>query len=198
MKTPIDLLEPLENELAALYVKTYRADSQEALREIIESLLSSVPGQKVGLEDRPLIRALNLDQTLKKEGRDLWGFSSNDRKAMLAQNHWEALEAVEVGIGGADYALADTGTLVLFSKKSAGRWVSLAPPIHIALLPVEKILPSLDHLMDYLALEKKMSNLGSAMIFITGPSRTADIELNLVMGAHGPRELHVITLLFPC
>jgi L-lactate dehydrogenase complex protein LldG len=198
MKTPIDLLESLEKELAVLYVKTYRADSREALWEIIETLLSSVPGQKVGLENRPLIKTLNLEKALKKEGRDLWGFSSNSRKATLAKNHWQALEAIEVGIGGADYALADTGTLVLFSKESAGRWVSLAPPIHIALLPAEKILPSLDDLMDHLALEKDLSDLGSALIFITGPSRTADIELNLVMGAHGPKALHVITLLFPC
>lgn len=198
MKTPIDLLDSLEKELRALQAKTYRADSPEALGEIIETLLSSIPGQKVGLEDRALIRALDLEKKLEKEGRCLWDFSSHNRREALSRNHWEALEAVDVGIGGADYALADTGTLVLFSKNAAGRWISLAPKIHIALLTMEKILPSLDHLMNHLALEKDLSALGSAVICITGPSRTADIELNLVLGAHGPKELHVITLLFPC
>ena len=102
-----------------------------------------------------------------------------------------------MGLTGVDYALADTGTLVLFSGKSGGRWLSLAPPVHVALLPGERILPSLD---DFLALFPEgdsFLSLGSAITFISGASRTADIELKLVHGAHGPKQLHVVTLLFP-
>jgi L-lactate utilization protein LutC len=124
------------------------------------------------------------------------GIGGGDRKASLWANSWEAVRSVDIGIGGADYALADTGTLVLFSAQSGGRWVSLAPTIHICLLPREKILSSLDDLFSCLADPSIEASRGSAITFITGPSRTADIELTLVMGAHGPKELHVIILLF--
>ncbi|MGC1402875.1 MAG: LUD domain-containing protein [Thermodesulfobacteriota bacterium] len=197
MKTRTDLLIQLENELTALQARTYRAGSKEELLEILDSLLSASSAQRVALENRSLIHDLNLEKELQKEGRDLLGFSPRDRKGVLREKDWEAVRISDVGIGGADYALADTGTLVLFSAKSSGRWVSLAPDIHIVLLPVERILASLNEILDQLSLEKDLSVFGSAVIFITGASRTADIELKLVMGAHGPKELHVVTLLFP-
>ncbi len=197
MKTRTDLLIQLENELTALQARTYRAGSKEELLEILDSLLSASSARRVALENRSLIHDLNLEKELQKEGRDLLGFSPRDRKGVLREKDWEAVRTSDVGIGGADYALADTGTLVLFSAKSSGRWVSLAPDIHIVLLPVERILASLNEILDQLSLEKDLSVFGSAVIFITGASRTADIELKLVMGAHGPKELHVVTLLFP-
>ncbi len=197
MKTRTDLLDQLENELTALQAKTYRAGSKEELLDILDSLLSASSAQRVALENRSLIHALNLEKELQKEGRHLLGFTPKERKGILREKDWEEVRTIEVGIGGADYALADTGTLVLFSANSSGRWVSLAPDIHIVLLPLGRILASLDEVFDRLSLAKDLSSLGSAVIFITGASRTADIELKLVMGAHGPKELHVVTLLFP-
>ena len=197
MRTRTEILEQLEKELKALQAKTYRAASREELSGILDSLLLDSHSEKVALENRPLIHDLNLEEALQKEGRKLLGLNLEDRKAALKEKDWEAVRTIDVGISGADYALADTGTLVLFSAGSSGRWVSLAPTIHIVLLPVERILPSLDELFDELKRAGNLSSLGSAVIFITGASRTADIELKLVMGAHGPKELHVVTLLFP-
>lgn len=196
MKTRTDLLEQLENELTALQAKTYRADSKEELVGILDSLLTASSARRVALENRSMIHDLNLEKELQKEGRHFLGFTPGDRKGALKEKDWEAVRTSDVGIGGADYALADTGTLVLFSANSSGRWVSLAPDIHIVLLPLERILASLDEVFDRLSPVEDLSSFGSAVIFITGASRTADIELKLVMGAHGPKELHVVTLLF--
>ncbi len=197
MKTRTDLLEQLEKELAALQVKVYRAHSKEELLVILDTLLTVSQGPTVALENRSLIQDLDLEKMLSQENRRIVGFQQADRRKTPREKDWEAIRAVEFGIGGADYALADTGTLVLFSAQSAARWISLAPEIHIVLLPVERILPSLDEVFAQLSLSEDLSSFGSAITFITGPSRTADIELTLVMGAHGPKELHVVTLLFP-
>lgn len=101
----------------------------------------------------------------------------------------EAVAQIEVGITSADYALADTGSLVMFTESHESRLLSLLPPCHIAVIESSKIVPSLD---DVLRLRPLPGADSSAMVIITGPSRTADIEMRLVRGVHGPGEIHVI------
>lgn len=96
-----------------------------------------------------------------------------------------------VGITSADYALADTGSLVLFSSPAEARLISLLPPAHIAVVRRESILTGLDELFSLVPLPADRS---SSMVMITGPSRTADIEQILVRGVHGPGELHVVVV----
>lgn len=97
----------------------------------------------------------------------------------------------DVGITSADYALAETGTLVLFSSPEEARMISLLPPVHLALLPRERLLGNLDELFQTVADPAARS---SSMVLITGPSRTADIEQILVRGVHGPGEIHVVVV----
>jgi L-lactate dehydrogenase complex protein LldG len=96
--------------------------------------------------------------------------------------------AAAVGITAVDYALADSGTLCLLTAKNQPRTASLLPPVHIAVLRPRQIIRGLDDLFALLPRD----NLSSAVTLITGPSRTADIELTLVVGVHGPQQLHVI------
>lgn len=102
-----------------------------------------------------------------------------------------ACAAVELGITGADYALADTGTLVLLSSAEEARMISVLPPVHLAVVARAKILSGLDELLSVLP---DPSALTSSMVLITGPSRTADIEQILVRGVHGPGEIHVVVV----
>jgi L-lactate utilization protein LutC len=102
-----------------------------------------------------------------------------------------ACARADFGITSADYALADTGTLVMLSSQSEARLVSLLPPVHIALVPRQRILTGLDELFTVLPLPAEQT---SSMVLITGPSRTADIEQILVRGVHGPGEIHVIVV----
>ena len=94
-----------------------------------------------------------------------------------------------IGITGAAYALAETGTLVLLVSPDEARLVSLLPPVHIAVVERERILTGLDELFTVLPTP---CDTTSSMIFITGPSRTADIEQILVRGVHGPGTIHVV------
>jgi L-lactate dehydrogenase complex protein LldG len=103
----------------------------------------------------------------------------------------ELCATVDVGITSADYALADTGTLVLLSSPREARMISLLPPAHIAVVPRARILTGLDELF---ALLPNPAESTSSMVLITGPSRTADIEQILVRGVHGPGVLSVVVV----
>ena len=97
--------------------------------------------------------------------------------------------AAQIGITSADYALADTGSLVMLSSRSEARLVSLLPPAHIAVVPLGRLLTGLDELFTLLPHPAEVS---SSMVVITGPSRTADIEQILVRGVHGPGQITVV------
>ena len=94
----------------------------------------------------------------------------------------------DVGVSTAQAAIAETGTLVLDSACERHRLVSLVPPVHIAIINASAIVETLS---DALTLLQK-KEISPAITFITGPSRTADIELTLAIGVHGPQELYVI------
>lgn len=101
----------------------------------------------------------------------------------------DACAAADIGITSADYALADTGTLVMLSSPAEARMISLLPPEHIAVVPRDRILTGLDELFSILPNPAEQS---SSMVLITGPSRTADIEQILVRGVHGPGRITVM------
>jgi L-lactate dehydrogenase complex protein LldG len=115
-------------------------------------------------------------------------FITGTPNANKAAFMYQAAEA-RIGITAADYALADSGTLCLLAGKGQPRTASLLPPVHVAILRPEQIIRDLD---DLFALLPAGDHLSSAVTLITGPSRTADIELTLVVGVHGPQQLHVI------
>jgi L-lactate dehydrogenase complex protein LldG len=101
----------------------------------------------------------------------------------------EFLFGSDLGITSAQWAIAETATLVLEAESEDHRLISLVPPVHMCLLEASKIRQTLG---EVLALTQ--GNLGHAMTFVTGASRTSDIELTLAIGVHGPGELHIIVL----
>ena len=96
---------------------------------------------------------------------------------------------LKAGITGALSAIAETGTLVISSSKGRPLSASLLAEIHIAVISSSQIVWSLDE-----ALKNKIVRNASAIALITGPSRTADIEMTLTIGVHGPKELHVFIM----
>ena len=107
----------------------------------------------------------------------------------------EKLLSAGVGITTADYAIADTGTLVLLSGGECHRLASLLPPVHVCLLDKRRIFPNLTELLNFL--HKNVysdQSKAQATTFITGPSRTADIEQTLTTGVHGPYRLRVLLM----
>jgi L-lactate dehydrogenase complex protein LldG len=96
---------------------------------------------------------------------------------------------VDVGITTAQAAIAETGTLVLDSSREQNRLISLVPPVHIAIVEATNVYSTLGETLSLLQSDEEISPV---VTFITGPSRTADIELTLAIGVHGPQELYVI------
>jgi L-lactate dehydrogenase complex protein LldG len=96
-----------------------------------------------------------------------------------------------VGVTAAAYGIAETGTLVLCGGPEGGRIESLLPPAHIALLPVGRVVADLPEVLEALERDHEFER-SSAVTLITGPSRTADIELTLTIGVHGPKQLFII------
>ncbi len=99
----------------------------------------------------------------------------------------EAAAESRVGVSEMDWGLADTGTVVQDATDPALRLVSTLPEIHVALLPSDRILPSLADVLPRLD-----PRSAPYIAFVTGPSRTADIERVLTIGAHGPSRLVVV------
>jgi len=97
-----------------------------------------------------------------------------------------------VGITGCFCAVAETGTLMLLSSPDTFSSAALLPETHIAVVPVSRIVPAIE---DAFALAKaERGELPRATNFISGPSRTGDIEQTIVLGAHGPYRVHVILI----
>lgn len=95
-----------------------------------------------------------------------------------------------VGVTGAFAGIAETGTLMLLSGSKTPATVSLLPETHIAVLETERIVATMEQAWDRLRLER--GALPRAVNFVSGPSRTADIEQTVTLGAHGPYRVLII------
>jgi len=100
-----------------------------------------------------------------------------------------------LGLTGVDLAIAETGTLVIRSGAGRPRSISLLPPYHVALFDRTALVESLSQAGVFLEAwhdGREPEDVGAIVAFITGPSRTADIELTLTRGVHGPKEVHAV------
>ena len=149
-----------------------------SLHDVVREALSGDPFSGTGIELIPV--------AVDRAGED----AERDSRAVLRA----AMAGADLGITGVDYAIAETGTCVIIPASGSSRLVSLLPPVHIALIERGQVLPSLDELFTLRRRDFVNGELGSYMNLITGPSRTADIEYQLVTGVHGPGEVHMVLI----
>ena len=161
----------------ALAGKTRRAATAEDARAYVGAVLE---GKTAVASNAPFLRECGI---LELAGVRSGFTDAAELRALCA--------TADVGISSADYALADTGTLVMLASPAEARLISLLPPVHIAVVPKERLLSGLDELFTILPHPAEQT---SSMVLITGPSRTADIEQILVRGVHGPGEIHVVVV----
>ncbi|TXL65890.1 lactate utilization protein C [Cerasibacillus terrae] len=124
-------------------------------------------------------------QKLQKNGHEVHLWNEKDGKG----NQIFA-ERADVGISFSDITLAESGTVTLFIDKYHGRSISLMPKAYIAIIPKSTIVPRMTQATK--AIHEKQqheNNVPSCVSFVTGPSNSADIEMNLIVGVHGP--IHV-------
>jgi L-lactate dehydrogenase complex protein LldG len=101
----------------------------------------------------------------------------------------EVCAGADLGVTGALLGVASSGSILAAAGSSSSRLASLLPPAHLAILPVERLVAGFEELFSTLG--EHLEGASSAVL-ITGPSRTADIEMVLVRGVHGPRHVHVL------
>ncbi|HUD99901.1 MAG TPA: lactate utilization protein [Bryobacteraceae bacterium] len=174
---PETRVESMLRAVEALAGKTHRAATPDDARAYVAAVID---GRTAVASNAPYLRDCGIV--------DLPCVQSDftDAAALRA-----VCATVDVGITSADYALADTGSLVMLASPAEARLISLLPPVHIAVVPKERLLSGLDELLTILPDPAAET---SSMVLITGPSRTADIEQILVRGVHGPGEIHVVVV----
>jgi L-lactate dehydrogenase complex protein LldG len=176
-----NLIESFKQNLEAVNGHCMIAHSQIGVAEALTTIISALQktrlrAQRIAISDAPEVERLIHMTDLEIE------------ELGIAPNASEIF-GFDVGITTAQAAIAETGTLVLDSARERHRFVSLVPPVHIAIVAASTIRATLG---ETLAMLENRKELSPAVTFITGPSRTADIELTLTIGVHGPQELYVI------
>jgi L-lactate dehydrogenase complex protein LldG len=136
---------------------------------------------------------------LENEINKVWpmeGIDVHVWNPVLKEKNIEVSERADIGITFSDITLAESGTVVLFSDENKGRSISLLPKTYLCIIPKSSIVPRLTQAAERISSQIQMGNhLSSCVDFITGPSNSADIELNLIVGVHGPVKASYIVVL---
>ena len=148
--------------------------SQAGIVDALKLLVAEQNIQKATVWNTPHLKQFRIADSLHSLGVEL--ISPNANKHEMAQ--------CDLGITEAYFILPETGTIALYSSAEKPRAVSLLPRVHLAITRPEMLRSD----MHQVFAEAKDSNY---LVFITGPSRTADIELTVTLGVHGPKNLYV-------
>ncbi len=195
------LIEQLGQTVPALHMDLHLEPSiEQAARDIGQLILEKEPEwgtrKSVVCWDHPLINQLKLSEVAELRQIPIYdtGFDGSDpqrKKEIRSQ-----VEASFMGITSADYCVAATATLAMKTRPGHARSVSLVPSIHVAVVREDQLLADLRELYTLLKWDEteQKEGLTRNLTLISGPSKTGDIELVMVHGAHGPRELHLFII----
>ncbi|MBW4497755.1 MAG: lactate utilization protein [Oscillatoria princeps RMCB-10] len=167
-------LQLLLAEIERVGGKTRRIAGEGDLRAALAELVAAEGVRKATAWETPVLQELGVSAMLGDLGVEM--VSPDAEKELLA--------GCDLGVTGVDMALPETGTLVLRSSELQPRLVSLLPRVHLAILGAGVLHAGLHEVFG------EVKNEGYC-VFVTGPSRTADIELTLTIGMHGPGALYV-------
>ena len=162
------------------------ADFEEAV-EGIQNLVAAAGYRRVALSDHAICRrhrlALRLAELLPEA--NLWNEKGDAQSPASRRRNSAQLAQADLSITGAEFLLAESGTVLLASSTSS-RQISLLPTAHLVLATPDQVYPNLAAIFEQLGTAPEEGRLPAALTMITGPSRTADIEKVLIKGAHGP------------
>jgi L-lactate dehydrogenase complex protein LldG len=185
---PNSIVNRFRREAENLAVNVYLARDEDEATATVMGILKAVEATRVLAWAESAIGLPGLPQELTKAKIETVSqevpFDLQLRPARLAE-----MASAQAGITGAAAGLADSGSLVLSHGPSRGRLASLLPPVHIAVLRRSAIIGSFAELLEK---QPSLPEVSSNLVLITGPSRTADIEMTLSRGVHGPKDVHII------
>lgn len=200
----------LMDELAAScevggWVVHRAANAEEALGRVVD-IARELGVTSLVRSDHDVLSRLGVDGPLAAEGVTVvkMARSSSESDEASAEEAIRASKAngelrsaaINAGLGltGSDYAVAETGSVVLAARQGVSRIVALVPPVHVAVVERGSVVPGLDELFTLVRRDYGERDWASYVNIISGPSRSADIEYTLVTGVHGPGEVHLVLL----
>lgn len=170
-------------EKSTFVIDTDTANLSKTIQEVIEKYGG---GQVVASRDARFSE-FGLDAVLESGEIHVWD-------AELGQENIEVAKQANIGLFFSDISLAESGTIVQFNDKDIARSISLLPTVYVAIVPQSTIVPRMTQATQ--AIHKSVEEgetLPTCINFISGPSNSADIEMNIVIGVHGPVEaVHII------
>lgn len=172
------MYESFVTKARALGTEVYRVDDPASAGQLIERLLREAGAKKVALAPAPLLDALDMKKVVSAAGAELLTAGTVRQRAGEA----------DLGITAFDLAIAETGTLVQDAAALDRRLISMLPPVHLAVVPAYRLVATFRQAVEALA----AGEIPGYLAFVSGPSRTADIERVLTIGVHGPGRLIVI------
>ncbi|WNF37623.1 lactate utilization protein C [Bacillaceae bacterium IKA-2] len=182
--TQDELAFELEEQCKNIHTVSKRA-TLETLPKVLKEVIAELGGKSIVNWNDPRFAEYNLTDVFEE-------FASLETNRLhvwdpaLGEENIKLAEQANIGITFSDIALAESGTVVLFSDKGKGRSVSLLPVTHIAIIPKSTIVPRMTQAATEIHHMAQKGRIPSCINFISGPSNSADIELNLVVGVHGP------------
>lgn len=181
--TPAARLAILTENLEKLRAEVHRVADLPAAAAVVADMVRGRGWQRVAWHHHPQVDSVVADG-VTAAGCD--GYAVDDPAFDKQQ-----LEACDAGITACEAAVSQTGSILVSSATGGGRGLSILPPVHIVVVPVDVVVATVGDAL-HAVRERYADRMPSLLSFITGPSRTGDIERILVLGAHGPKELIVL------
>ena len=179
-ETPAEQLRILEECLGKLRAVVHRVPDMTAAADCLSTLARERDWKRVAYHAHPLVEPLLAGVPCATHPVDAAGSFDKD-----------ALEACDAGLTACETLVAQTGSILVSSATCGGRALSILPHVHVVVATLDQIVPTLADAFQVVR-DRHAGRLPSMLSFITGPSRTGDIERILVLGAHGPKELIVL------
>lgn len=173
------LYDKFKTSAEVLSAEVHRAANMEEARRLVTQIVKDLGIEKVVYASSELVDALDVKSIGQAAGVE-----------MTADNLRQNAADAGLGISQLDYAIAEIGTLAGNANSIESRMVSILPPIHMAIVKTQNILPNL--LETIATYNKKLGELPRYLTFVSGPSRTSDIERVLTIGVHGPGRLIIV------
>lgn len=177
---------------------TYKVSDVSRAREVLNNILNQIECKSIVCTNEQAVNLMELDDLLSNRGIDICKMNSNEQINLDPNQTEEYFRSVakiaDVGITGCDFAVAETGTVVVIPKTGVSRLVSLTPPVHVAIVFLGQIVRSLDELFAIRRYQIISGSKNGYMNLISGPSRSGDIENIMIQGVHGPGEVHLILI----
>lgn len=193
-----DLAARLQRELEGVGGSVARVKHVAEAAQYVTRLAKEKGAEVVVRWQSDLLDTLEIDDALKAGGASVHTASppSEADATHRRQEMRDLLARADLGLSGVDVVIAETGTLMLTAQPGQMRGVSLLPPVHVAVARTDQVVATFADALRTVrqAGEGVQQNLTSCISFVTGPSRTGDIELKLTVGVHGPGELHLVLL----